>query len=918
MSRPALTIPQPASDAADDLFRRADELDQLILRDLPSALRLTESLVEDARATGLAACQARAWSVRASALAYGNRFEESLEAFQQAAAHAREGGDHAAEARAWLGAMHPLARTGRFDDAVAQGERAHRALEVLGRPDLAMRAAVNLGVLQRMRGRPEEALPWFDRGRPAAIDQPVVLAQIDSNRAEALLDLNRFSEAEAAFRQALREFQAAGSSRAAAIVEGNLADLFGRQGRYHLSLRHYEAARAVLERDGATGEAGRLEAEQAETLVALGMMEPSVPVYRSAIAKLAAREMAHEQWRAAAGLSRTLVALGRPDEAEAALRDAGDPASAPETVGPLIAMAQAEIRLAREETDAAREILARVLASLPASTVLATEIRRSLILLDLREGRTSSASEQLEQALAQARWLESAPLEAELLHLRGLVHRRERRLDEAIADLEQAVALHERLRGALAGETLRTAFLGRRSGAYTDLVGTLLAAGLVTRAFEAAEQAKSRSLLDLVSGVVNSWLDGTNRHSDDLTTRMAESRATVRALLSRRDLLKGGAAESRWRESLRSAEQELHLIEARLAGSAESHGLLAVPASLATIQSSLKPGDVLIEYFLSEDRWIVFAVTVGACHVIELTVSIETVQEQIEELYFQMARPRPGGVMPSSAVDDGLDALAALHDSLIRPIEEHLSSAGRLIVVPHGPLHVVPFGALGDGASPLLARFDVRTAPSATIAADLGRSRRPARPGALVVGVADADAPWIEQEATRVARAAGSPMLLNDAATCERFRRDSASAGLIHVACHGRFDPAEPLTSGLRLADGWLTVRDLCECDLAGTTVVLSTCESGMVATPKAEELLGLTRGLLTAGARRVVSALWPVHDAETMELMAGAYDRCASGGVVRAEAFTQALRSLQIEAATARRHPTLWAPFVVTGGVEP
>lgn len=83
MSRPVLTIPQPAPDAADDLFRRSDELDQLILKDLPSALRLTESLVEDARAMGLAACQARAWSVRASALAYGNRFEESLEAFQR-------------------------------------------------------------------------------------------------------------------------------------------------------------------------------------------------------------------------------------------------------------------------------------------------------------------------------------------------------------------------------------------------------------------------------------------------------------------------------------------------------------------------------------------------------------------------------------------------------------------------------------------------------------------------------------------------------------------------------------------------------------------------------------------------------------------------------------------------------------------
>ena len=113
---------------------------------------------------------------------------------------------------------------------------------------------------------------------------------------------------------------------------------------------------------------------------------------------------------------------------------------------------------------------------------------------------------------------------------------------------------------------------------------------------------------------------------------------------------------------------------------------------------------------------------------------------------------------------------------------------------------------------------------------------------------------------------------------CRRCAR-ARQADILHLATHGRFRPDNPLFSALRLADGWLTVRDACELDLHGCGLVaLSACETGVSQVAPGDELLGMTRGFFASGAASLLVSLWPVDDAATVDLMVEFYRRLADG----------------------------------------
>jgi CHAT domain-containing protein len=119
------------------------------------------------------------------------------------------------------------------------------------------------------------------------------------------------------------------------------------------------------------------------------------------------------------------------------------------------------------------------------------------------------------------------------------------------------------------------------------------------------------------------------------------------------------------------------------------------------------------------------------------------------------------------------------------------------------------------------------------------------------------------------------------------------------------------LFSSLALADGALTLRDAAALPLAGTFVALSACETGLSRVAPGDELLGLLRGFLLAGAPAVMATLWTVDDAGTAGLMTDFYR-----GLVAGEPAAQALRRAQQALRAERPHPYYWAPFVLHGRV--
>ena len=305
----AAMLPEGA-DASGVVALLADEAERRIMEDLARAVRTTAALIGLSDARALPAVRARVRRVGAQALTYANRFDEALAGLAQAMPLAEEAGDHVEIGRIQLAMLHVFARQARFDEAIACGMRARGAFEAAGERALVGRAENNLGILERMSDRPALAIGHFERASKELAGEPPLLAHVENNRAEALLDLDRFAQAEQAFRAALAAFRAAKASRHAGIVLGNLADLASRQGRLHEALTMFEEARSALDESSSPGDAARLAVEHADVLQNLGMLPLAVRAYEAAIPVLSAHKMAAESARAHLGLGRSLARIG--------------------------------------------------------------------------------------------------------------------------------------------------------------------------------------------------------------------------------------------------------------------------------------------------------------------------------------------------------------------------------------------------------------------------------------------------------------------------------------------------------------------------------------------------------------------------------------------------------------------------------
>jgi CHAT domain-containing protein len=243
-------------------------------------------------------------------------------------------------------------------------------------------------------------------------------------------------------------------------------------------------------------------------------------------------------------------------------------------------------------------------------------------------------------------------------------------------------------------------------------------------------------------------------------------------------------------------------------------------------------------------------------------------------------------------------------------------------VVPHGPLHYLPFSALHDGTTYLLARHPLAVTPSATVLTFLkAKGRRPLSDGVVfgnpVTGGAHVDLPHAEQEAVWVGAALPRATVVTRTEATESRAKDLVStAGIVHFATHGVLDVERPLESALLLApdsqnDGRLTAREIFGLRLPGTLVVLSACRTGMSQLAAGDELIGLTRAFMYAGARTIVGTLWDISDESTAHLMREFYARLGT------ESKAQALRSAQLAVRARYPHPFYWAPFLIIGDWE-
>jgi CHAT domain-containing protein len=342
----------------------------------------------------------------------------------------------------------------------------------------------------------------------------------------------------------------------------------------------------------------------------------------------------------------------------------------------------------------------------------------------------------------------------------------------------------------------------------------------------------------------------------------------------------------------------------------------AAPADIEAVVEVLPEDGALLEYYVARGVVYAFLLDRGGLGVRRVS-RLDDLRELQQQLGFQLDKFRLG---PEYVEQFGrfLDEstrvlLRRLYDELLAPLEAHLDLR-HLVVVPHGILHHLPFHALHDGKRYLLDRCAISYAPSAT-AFRLCSLRRP-RPmnRSLVLGVPDQRAPLILEEVRAVhEQLPDLRLLLGEEATAEALARFGGGCRILHLATHGLHRSDNPMFSAIQMGGSRLSLMDLYGIRLEAELAVLSGCGTGISAVRGGDELVGLTRGLLYAGARAVVATLWDVNDESTARFMKRFYRH-----LLTSERSAEALRETQLELREDFPHPYHWAPFLLVGRPYP
>jgi CHAT domain-containing protein/predicted negative regulator of RcsB-dependent stress response len=540
-------------------------------------------------------------------------------------------------------------------------------------------------------------------------------------------------------------------------------------------------------------------------------------------------------------------------------------------------------------------------------------------------GEVSAAQEQFQRAaeiaahfrIAELGWQSSLGL-GKTAELAGDDRQALERFRRAVEEIESA-------RGRVQVAEYKAGFLGARLEAYDRLVAGLARLHEDREAFHYSERRRARAFLDtLAAGSPAALTEEQSRRQEQLVARV--SRATSR-------LLTQDSPASR--DALQQAEDELiefHAELRRLYHQAVAPEILTAGEVQARL---LDEGDALVEYALGEERSFAWLITPRSVAMYPLPG-----RSRIERLvadYRASVGRHPQG---DAGIETWQRQAQALNRVLLAPLEKDLAGVRRLLIVPDGLLHYLPFETLGRS----LDDFAIAYAPSAS-ALGLLRSRTgaaaskdllafgdPALPGTPSAvrsaygtrGFRFGPLPSARQEVRAIAGLyppAGRKLYVGAAATEASLKKEAVwQYRRLHFATHAFLDERFAAASGILLAptgttgeDGVVQLNEILGLRLNADLVTLSACQTALGKLTSGEGLVGLSRAFLSAGASRLVVSLWEVNDVATAELMKSFYRRMRAGADP-AEALRQAKREMRRSPTRAYRHPYFWAPFVVIG----
>ncbi len=364
------------------------------------------------------------------------------------------------------------------------------------------------------------------------------------------------------------------------------------------------------------------------------------------------------------------------------------------------------------------------------------------------------------------------------------------------------------------------------------------------------------------------------------------------------------------------------------------------PVSVSELQASLPDGrSALLEWFVGDSSIFAFLLTkdtlLGFCQKHDFPLR-EWVSAMRRGICFHFTQ---GAKMQAERQEEYLIHARLLFQKLLQaPLRALPPGVSRLVLLPDGALHYLPFDALLTEAPLAGASFHAYPYLLKKYALSYGLSARqwlsfrncprsPARHQLLAV------APDFQQdsrglqplrfnrrEASAAVRIWGGKLLEGKEATLQRFLETAPGYAILHLATHGNADAEFGETSWLAFTETTdsldnesLSADSLSRLRLPAELVLLSACETGIGEYRPGEGVAGLSNAFLAAGARSVLTTLWAVDDAGTAELTES-FLRHLKTGLPKDLALQKARLDYLEAHPDAYGHPFFWAAFTVAG----
>jgi len=871
--------------------------------------------------------------------ALGNH-EEAIDALEAAAQYALQAGDENLALKSRIGVVDSLRWLERFDEAISLAHDLEEQLALRGEVVEAARVLANEGNLYHRRDDYDAAEDAYTRSLAILRGKagPELIAQVETNLANILTHKNKVQEAVRLYEGAREVFESHDDQYSVAVVDLNLGFLRYISGEHTAAVATFERSRKAFEAAGRTVEAAKVDGDVADVYRALNLLPEALECYDRGLLVFRRYQLAYEIGRSQIGRAVTLAGFGRYDEAIAALAEAEDIFREKRNslqTGHVALIRAHVLRLSGRAEEAARE--AEVAAEkLAAANLHGWAAEAAFIKHDVALEAGRDATEGMMEVAEQARTHLRSSLESRAHHSLGLYYIAQGETDRALEHLRAAVEALEHARTLVSIEEFHVAFLRDKLAIYEDLVAALLARGReedIREALEYVERSKSRLLLDRVQSAHDAALRKNANIDPALAQRLADLRAELYKHYYSLDVLDGadhlhervGVTVGDARR-LREVEQAYLSArrEAELALQGTSHGsrALGAVASAAELQADLGADETLVEYITFGGNISAFVISKKDVQVRLNIASVEEVERTARRLRFQLQRVESQASYVERHAEQLYNGIGSVLDDVYRLLLQPLESAitgDKLVIVPHSIVHGLPIHAARDGGEYALDRWEIVYSPGAAIwhaGVQRARMRRstPAntiiKQQALLMGYPAPGIELVREEVQRLSEILANPLVFTgDDATVQAFAQHAPHSGVIHIATHALFRADNPLFSGLLFADGWLFAHDLYDYTLDCHLATLSACRTGAALVEPGDELFGLMRGFLAAGAQSLAVSLWPAADAATLAVMVRFYSNIASGMPRGA-----ALRRAQRETREEYKHPYHWAAFALVG----